>query len=84
LHMVGARDSAGEAIRLGQELVGVAAEDARLGAAVVQVLLDHEDVKSGAPRPPLPQFPLAYLRRYKHGFDAVHEIGSGGFSTVCV
>jgi hypothetical protein len=62
----------------------VAAEDARLGAAVVQALLDHVDVKSGAPRPPPPQFPLAYLQRCTHGFDAAHEIGTGGFSTVCV
>jgi hypothetical protein len=130
LHQVGGGDSAGEAIRLGQELVGVvadlkradtagcvadsgggrgsgagaggvasnpssssgsaaalaevAAEDARLGAAVVQALLDHVDVKSGAPRPPPPQFPLSYLRRCTHGFDAAHEIGTGGFSTVCV
>jgi hypothetical protein len=65
-------------------LAEVAAEDARLGAAVVQALLDHVDVKSGARRPPPPQFPLAYLRRCTHGFDAAHEIGTGGFSTVCV
>ncbi len=65
-------------------LANVAATDARLGAAVMQALLDERDVASGAPRPPPPQFPLSYLRRCTHGFDAAHEIGTGSFSTVCV
>ena len=69
----------------------VAAEDARLGAAVVQALLDCNSGGAATSRgggngggggANAAEFPMAYLSRCTHGFDKAHEIGAGGFSTV--